>query len=110
MRFRLLSRFGATNEEEIEYISTGVSSTALLLGDLFQLRASLDLSAVAEDDYSTAYQYFNFAEKKMVKSLSAMGIDQNGNSVANEYKNNYRQEDEMDFLDGDHWRLLIGWF
>ncbi len=90
-----------TNEEEIEYISTGVSSTALLIGDLFMLRPSMDLSAVAEDDYSTAYQYFNFAEKKMVKSLSAMGIDRYGNSVTNEHESNNRQEDDMDFLDGN---------
>eukprot|EP00986_Skeletonema_menzelii_P004658 scaffold1620_cov124-Skeletonema_menzelii.AAC.6 len=98
LRLFNLLQLHAPKEEETSDISTGISSAALVLGDLFQQRPSMDLSAVIEDDYSTAYQYFTFAEEKIVKSLSAMGIDQNGNSITNGHENNDGQEDEVHLL------------
>jgi len=85
MRLFKLLQLHATNEKETsEYISTGISSAALVLGDLFQLRPSMDSSAVITDDYSTAYEYFAFAESTIVKSLSSMSIDMNGNLLGQE--------------------------
>ncbi|KAK1735589.1 hypothetical protein QTG54_013752 [Skeletonema marinoi] len=85
MRLFKLLELHATNEKETsEYISTGISSAALVLGDLFQLRPSVDSSAVIADDYFTSYEYFAFAESTIVKSLSSMSIDMNGNLLGQE--------------------------
>lgn len=98
--FNLLQLHVETNDVETsEYISTGISSAALVLGDLFQLRPSVDSSAIIKDDYSTAYQYFIFAENSIVKSLSSMSIDKNGDLIiANSDRNNHKQEDEAYLL------------
>jgi len=98
--FNLLQLHVETNDVETsEYISTGISSAALVLGDLFQLRPSVDSSAIIKDDYSTAYQYFIFAENSIVKSLSSMSIDKNGDLIiANSDGNNHKQEDEAYLL------------
>jgi tetratricopeptide (TPR) repeat protein len=98
--FNLLQSHAETNEvETIEYISTGISSAALVLGDLFQLRPSIDSSAIIKDDFSTAYQYFTFAESTIVKSLSSMSIDKNGDLIiANGDGSNVKQEDDAYLL------------
>ncbi len=79
--FNLLKSFYATNDEETSEYRYGIATAAMVLGDLYQLRPSVDSSAVVADDYSIAHQYFTFAEKEMVKTLSSFGIDENGNLI-----------------------------
>ena len=84
------------NENEIgEYISTGIASAALLIGDLFQLRPSIDPTVVIEDDYSTAYQYFSLAGITILNSLESMGLDKYGDNIA---ANGEHTVDEMYLL------------
>ena len=88
-----------TSEYIMMTISTGLSSAALALGELFQSRPLMDSSAILKEDYSIAYQYFIFAESTILKLLTAMSIDKNGNhNTANGDGNKDRQEDEMYFL------------
>lgn len=86
--FNLLKSYYATNDEETSEYRYGIATAATVLGDLYQLRPSVDSSAIVVDDYSSAYQYFTFAEKEMEKSLSSLDIDENGNLIDG-------QEDEV---------------